>query len=62
MSGPTEDILKPQAAGILDVIHHIQPLEYGGSNDFDNGVPVTRPDHQLFNNSLEECPKYPDRC
>jgi hypothetical protein len=31
-------------------IHHIIPREYGGTNDFDNLVPVLRGDHQeLFN-------------
>jgi len=30
-------------------IHHIQPREYGGSNDFLNLVPVERETHKLFN-------------
>jgi hypothetical protein len=39
------------------VIHHIQPLEYGGTNDFENGVPVTKPDHELFNEFWRGMPK-----
>jgi hypothetical protein len=27
-------------------IHHIRPREYGGTNDFDNLVPIPRPVHQ----------------
>jgi hypothetical protein len=29
-------------------IHHIQPLEYGGTNDVNNLVHLTRPQHDLF--------------
>ncbi len=31
-------------------IHHITPREYGGTNDFDNLVPVSIPSHKEFNN------------
>jgi hypothetical protein len=29
-------------------IHHIQPLEYGGTNDINNLVHLTQPQHDLF--------------
>jgi len=29
-------------------IHHIYPLEYGGTNDFWNQVPLLQPDHRPF--------------
>jgi hypothetical protein len=32
-------------------IHHIRPREYGGTNDFDNLVPVPRDVHQAEFNS-----------
>ena len=35
-------------------IHHIQPREFGGSNDFLNLVPVERETHKLFNEFWRE--------
>jgi hypothetical protein len=29
-------------------IHHIEPLEYGGDNSFENGVPLTQQEHDRF--------------
>jgi hypothetical protein len=34
-------------------VHHIKPRAYGGTNDFDNLVPVKRSDHELFNRYWE---------
>lgn len=31
-------------------LHHIQPREYGGTNDFENLVPLSRAQHRLFTN------------
>jgi len=31
-------------------IHHIKPLQFGGENIFENLVPLTRPQHDLFTN------------
>jgi hypothetical protein len=31
-------------------IHHIKPLSFGGDNSFDNLIPLSRSDHQLFTN------------
>ena len=31
-------------------IHHVKPLQYGGTNTFENLVPLTRPQHDLFTN------------
>ncbi len=31
-------------------IHHIKPLQYGGTNIFENLVPLSRPQHDLFTN------------
>jgi hypothetical protein len=35
-------------------IHHIQPREFGGTNDFLNLVPVERNTHRLFNDFWRE--------
>lgn len=36
-------------------IHHIRPREFGGTNNFDNLVPVERQtDHRLFNEFWRE--------
>lgn len=40
----------PEGGWIKYDIHHIRPREYGGSNDFDNLVPIERDLHQKLLN------------
>ena len=40
---------EPEGGWSEYVIHHIDPLAYGGDNSFENGAPVTKDDHELFN-------------
>ncbi len=37
--------------------HHVQPLQYGGSNDFDNLRPMTAEDHRLGGNMRGNHPR-----
>jgi RHS repeat-associated protein len=49
----------PQGGWTHYDIHHIQPLEFGGTNDFWNLVPVERTiDHQLFNRFWQQFPGF----